>query len=1111
MSDVTGKEDIPSEHTSTSESESEEDLYESDDINSYDFYPGECAYNPFYKKTTQIVYEDQSGRKVPRLREPRDLYGVSSNSFLQLARWPYECEVLKEKVHHIEWNPPSPEPMYKATGIEKEPPCVESTTGKVIYLATEGSKEPFFVCSRVGGNRNPLKEIISQNCNTTLDFEARFESGNLQKVVQIGEYDYQITLRTDLYTTRHTQWYYFRVKNTKGSIPYRFTIINFMKPTSLYNHGMQPLMYSEIEAQTHHIGWHRIGEEIKYYKNNHGQDRKSYYSLSWTFTFPHSMDTCYFAYCYPYTYSNLQDYLADIANDPERSRYCKIRVLCHSLAGNMVYVLTITNPSKTEDMKKKKAVIVTARVHPGETNSSWVMKGFLDYILSNQSDACLLRDIFVFKVVPMLNPDGVIVGNYRCSLTGRDLNRNYKSKLKDSFPSVWFTRKMISRVMEEREILLYCDMHGHSRKQNVFMYGCKPKSFPSEESYLCNRIFPLMLSKNSPEKFSFSACKFKVQRSKEGTGRVVMWKMGVRNSYTLEATFCGSTMGNRRGTHFGTKDLEALGYHFCDALLDFYDPDKTKFYVCLQELEEKVKNKTRYSNGKLSFSDVPSDMDSSVGSDSSDSNGPPAHLMDLAAQVNPRKKILKSKKERNAYRKQQEINLKQYEQDEDETAGETDQLFTVDQRIRAISKHLDFPEKPKNLMKVTSFRNVLSKPPKDLFFKESSAKKVSIIYLVFNSKGEVITTKSHSALRRDNMVESAGIFNGTQWIKPVPLFKSFMSKKFPLTSMFKHCCYYDVEIGSSDFLKSNAPNVRCGCESEEKTVDTAKNPFSSSLHYQAIHPSTNSRWHKETQMKQESGEDKSTPCILPSYQKTSVSAPVTAHGAEPLKDQHSSGPAVNCSIVRTTEGQENCSSQRDTRHCGRTRENKNETTRKQGTGTISLPTVTTSKGQYKLNDPHPTPLTNLRSVHNILPKMTLNTDMAQSSSISNIHLRKKLKEKLPVHGNVTAPLSKRKLGNLLLDSQHIKGIGGLTECKKSLVGTWKDVLKELESSEAGECMDKIPQLSEIQHMRDGMAKGSNLKQKPCMDYLNNIRVSRPRLSLAPLEISHQRCLHDEII
>ena len=57
----------------------------------------------------------------------------------------------------------------------------------------------------------------------------------------------------------------------------------------------------------------------------------------------------------------------------------------------------------------------------------------------------LLRDTFIFKIVPMLNPDGVIVGNYRCSLAGRDLNRNYKTVLKDAYPTVWHTKQMIRR------------------------------------------------------------------------------------------------------------------------------------------------------------------------------------------------------------------------------------------------------------------------------------------------------------------------------------------------------------------------------------------------------------------------------------------------------------------------------------------------------------------------------------------------------------------------------------------------------------------------------------------------------------------------------------------
>nr|XP_012419928.1 PREDICTED: cytosolic carboxypeptidase 3 [Odobenus rosmarus divergens] len=606
--------------------------------------------DPFFPRTTQILLEYQLGRWVPRLREPRDLYGVSSSGPLSPTRWPYHCEVIDEKVQHIDWTPSYLEPVYTPTGLEMEPLYPNSKEDTVVYLAEDAYKEPCFVYSRVGGNRTPLKQPVD-NYDNTLTFEARFESGNLQKVVKVAEYEYQLTVRPDLFTNKHTQWYYFQVTNTQAGIVYRFTIINFTKPASLYSRGMRPLFYSEKEAKAHNIGWQRIGDQIKYYRNNQGQEGCHYFSLTWTFQFPHNKDTCYFAHCYPYTYTNLQEYLSTINHDSVRSKFCKIRVLCHTIARNMVYVLTITTPLKSTDSRKRKAVILTARVHPGETNSSWIMKGFLDYILGDSSDAQLLRDTFIFKVVPMLNPDGVIVGNYRCSLAGRDLNRNYTSLLKESFPSVWYTRNMIRRLMEKREVILYCDLHGHSRKENIFMYGCDG-SDRCKALYLQQRIFPLMLSKNCPDKFSFSACKFNVQKSKEGTGRVVMWKMGIRNSFTMEATFCGSTLGNKRGTHFNTKDLESVGYHFCDSLLDYCDPDRTKYYQCLKELEEMEKHINlekilEYSD--TSLKEMTLDLESSSrGSDSSESNESQTYLLKLTSQIKSKKKHLKTKKERNS-------------------------------------------------------------------------------------------------------------------------------------------------------------------------------------------------------------------------------------------------------------------------------------------------------------------------------------------------------------------------------------------------------------------------------------------------------------------------------
>ena len=64
-----------------------------------------------------------------------------------------------------------------------------------------------------------------------------------------------------------------------------------------------------------------------------------------------------------------------------------------------------------------------ARVHPGETVGSFMMKGVIDFLTSDEDEAIYLRKNYLIKIIPMLNPDGVVLGNTRNSLGGLDLNR----------------------------------------------------------------------------------------------------------------------------------------------------------------------------------------------------------------------------------------------------------------------------------------------------------------------------------------------------------------------------------------------------------------------------------------------------------------------------------------------------------------------------------------------------------------------------------------------------------------------------------------------------------------------------------------------------------------
>ncbi|XP_033238547.1 cytosolic carboxypeptidase Nna1 isoform X5 [Drosophila pseudoobscura] len=437
-----------------------------------------------------------------------------------------------------------------------------------------------------------------------LEFESRFESGNLAKAVQITPTYYELYLRPDLYTSRSKQWFYFRVRRTRRKMLYRFSIVNLVKSDSLYNDGMQPVMYSTLGAKQKNEGWRRCGDNICYYRNdderstsnnaNEEDEDNSTYTLTFTIEFEHDEDTVYFAHSYPYTYSDLQDYLMEIQRHPVKSKFCKLRLLCRTLAGNNVYYLTVTAPSSNEEnMRRKKSIVVSARVHPSETPASWMMKGLMDFITGDTTVAKRLRHKFIFKLVPMLNPDGVIVGNTRNSLTGKDLNRQYRTVIRETYPSIWYTKAMIRRLIEECGVAMYCDMHAHSRKHNIFIYGCENKRNP--EKKLTEQVFPLMLHKNSADRFSFESCKFKIQRSKEGTGRIVVWMLGITNSYTIEASFGGSSLGSRKGTHFNTQDYEHMGRAFCETLLDYCDenPNKVKRHAKLYRQIKKIRKREK--------------------------------------------------------------------------------------------------------------------------------------------------------------------------------------------------------------------------------------------------------------------------------------------------------------------------------------------------------------------------------------------------------------------------------------------------------------------------------------------------------------------------------------
>ena len=224
-----------------------------------------------------------------------------------------------------------------------------------------------------------------------------------------------------------------------------------------------------------------------------------------------------------------------------------------------------------------------------------MMKGILDFLTSENEQAALLRSIFVFKIVPMLNPDGVVFGNNRVSLSGVDLNRTWKRPVKAEHPTIWHWKSTIRDLRNVYDVVMFVDLHGHSRKMNTFMYGCDDKRKPKPTV----RVFPKLLSWNQYGKkyVSFADCCFAVKKGREGTGRVVVSKeLGIQNAYTLEATFCGADFGPLKDAHFNIAHLCESGRALIDTLLDYYMPNpaqREKAAVLLKQASERKSARDR--------------------------------------------------------------------------------------------------------------------------------------------------------------------------------------------------------------------------------------------------------------------------------------------------------------------------------------------------------------------------------------------------------------------------------------------------------------------------------------------------------------------------------------
>nr|CAD7430057.1 unnamed protein product [Timema monikensis] len=393
-------------------------------------------------------------------------------------------------------------------------------------------------------------------------FTSNFDSGNLARVElvakkqtvpsssdknptsnaeEVPDFEFNIWTKPDCagteFQNNNSTWFYFGVKGGAPFSVVKLTLMNLNKQTKMYSQGMAPV-YRVVPGRPH---WDRIREKPTYIVSNIDWSiEDNVFKLSFKYrTLENVRATTYFAFTYPFSYVDSQNLLKNVESRFKRADdgahanpdeiYFLRECVCYSLEGRRVDLLTISSHHNiTHDRETrlrnlfpdiqtlrpfrfhgKKVVFVSARVHPGETPSSFVLNGLLHFLLNREDPiASLLRKAYVFKLVPMLNPDGVSRGHYRTDTRGVNLNRLYLSPSFLLHPSVYAARALIryyhlgwEEDEEEEEIadskpLASCLQEGPES-------SCSSKEslvLPSKVSNIENKVSFLSLAENSPER-----------------------------------------------------------------------------------------------------------------------------------------------------------------------------------------------------------------------------------------------------------------------------------------------------------------------------------------------------------------------------------------------------------------------------------------------------------------------------------------------------------------------------------------------------------------------------------------------------------------------------------
>ena len=469
-------------------------------------------------------------------------------------------------------------------------------------------------------SKNPTfdeRENISQKTFNFKDitFTSEFNSGNMKQCTKIKENQFSILIASDCegkYILNKISifkiWFYFGVisekeRNIKISIDnlnnfYKIFKNGYKICYNILDENETPASYQNKYKENEEANWKRL--DTNYELNL--DIESNLLSIKFNFDLPKKRYVL-FSFCFPWSYDKNESFLKHIKEKiKNKNIYYHDEILTLSKEKRNIHLLTITSKKNIINNKKesninglfpdknrcnlilhdKHIIFITARVHPGETPGTLMFNGILKLLIDNDNQMSkILLDNFIFKLIPIINVDGVSNGYFRLNNEGYNLNRCYLGPSPKITPENYAITKLFYFYSSNYKVRYYFDLHADMNVRGVYTFGNALKVF---EEHVENVLFSFIFKINCSH-VDFSHCIF-TQKSmgskakndvagKEATSRVQFYqKTGLIHTYTVESTYFKGEFNkenteNENAKIYLIKDFEKTGIDLLKSILDY--------------------------------------------------------------------------------------------------------------------------------------------------------------------------------------------------------------------------------------------------------------------------------------------------------------------------------------------------------------------------------------------------------------------------------------------------------------------------------------------------------------------------------------------------------------